>query len=149
MAMRVRSAAAAAAGAIGAAVLVLGGCASTEPKPMQGLEGSSMPPGASLQPGEVAGRTAMVWRNPNADLRRYTRFIIEPVEVYHGTDANFEGASEQELRQLADFTRREFVRTGGPYVTTAPGPGVARIKLTLAGLEGNVPVASTVSRALP
>jgi len=46
--------------------------------------------------------------------------------------------------------RSEFIRAlGNRYVTQTPGPGVARVKLVLAGLDDNVPVVSTVTRLAP
>jgi Protein of unknown function (DUF3313) len=120
-------------------------CTSTEAPQLQAM-GSSAP----METREVAGRTALVWRASNVDPKRYTRFIIDPVEVYRGPDAEFGGTGETELRQLAEFTRREFTRAlGDVYLATAPGPDTARVKLTIAGLENNVPGAATVTRALP
>ena len=100
---------------------------------------------------ELAGRPAMVYRAPNMNARQYTRFIIEPVTVYRGSDATYEGTNEQELQELARFMRSEFVRVLGTRypVVTAPGPNVARVKLMLAGVEGNTPVLAPVSRVLP
>lgn len=103
----------------------------------------------AMEKGELTGRTALVWRAPNLDVRRYTRVIIEPVEVYRGADADFGGADVQQQQQLADYMRGEFSRTLGQRVAFAPGPGVARLKLTLAGLENNTPVVAPVSRVAP
>lgn len=134
---------------ISAILVVVGGCASKEPTVPTGIESNASGSSTPLQQGEIAGRPAMVWRNPNADLRKYNRVIVEQVAVYRGPDANFGGMSEQDLNQLAEFTRSEFIRAIGPYAASAAGPGVARLKVTIAGAEGNVPVASTVSRVLP
>jgi hypothetical protein len=133
---------------VGAAILpvLLGACTSTEPVQLQAM---STP--AAMETGEVAGRTALVWRANDVDFRRYTRFIVEPVEIYRGPDANFSGASEDEVRQLANFTRREVIRALGERypVVNAAGPDTARVKLIIAGLENNVPGAASVTRVLP
>jgi hypothetical protein len=91
----------------------------------------------------------LAWPEPQPMLAGYSRIIIEPVEIDRGSDGRFGGAGERELQRLAELTRREFVFFARPYVATSPGPGVARLKLTLAGLENNVPVATTLSRAIP
>ena len=133
---------------VGAAVALLGACASQEPPQLSGLEGTSGP-SMAMEKGEVAGRTALVWRAPNADMRRYTRVIIDPVDVYRGADADYGGADVQQQQQLADYMRGEFSRAIGRWAAVAPGPGVARLKLTLAGLENNTPVVAPVSRVAP
>jgi hypothetical protein len=89
------------------------------------------------------------WRDADAGLSRYTRIILEPVEIDRRTGASFGGASDRELQHLTEFTRHEFVFFAQPYVATFPGPGVARLKLTLTGLENNVAILATLSRAAP
>jgi hypothetical protein len=93
----------------------------------------------------------MVYRAPNVDARQYTKFMIDPVSVYRGTDADWGGATDQEIQQMAQFMRSELVRAlGDRYpIVTGPGPGVARIRLTLAGLENNTAVVAPVSRVMP
>jgi len=112
---------------------------------------SGQPTKAPMAQGEVLGRGAMVYRAPNINARQYTKFIIDPVQIYRGTDADWGGASEQDIQEMAAFIRSEMVRALGDRfpVVTAPGPDVARIKLTLAGLENNTPVLAPVSRVLP
>jgi hypothetical protein len=132
-----------------AGLVLLGGCASQEAPQLQSYEPTSGSSGEQMQSGEMGARPALVWRSPSADLRRYTRVIIDPVEIYHGPDANFGGADEQELRRLADYMRTEFIRAAGPQATNMPGPGVVRVTLTLAGLENNTPVVAPVSRVMP
>lgn len=129
-------------------LVALTGC-SNDPTVPEGFQGSSTPPGARLEQGEVLGRTAMVWRNPQTDAARYGKVILDPVAVYRGPDASYGDLSEQDIQHLADFAKREYTRALGPYLTSTPGPGVARLKLTIAGAEGNVPVVSTVSRIAP
>lgn len=132
-----------------AALLMLGGCASTAPMPPQSYQETVLPSGASLRRSVAFGRAAMVWRDPQVDFGTYTGIIIDPVEIYRGADADFDGADEQVLHQVAEFTRGEFARVAGPYLAASPGPGVARLKLVLAGLENNVPVLSAASWGLP
>jgi len=112
---------------------------------------AGQPTKAPLAKDEVLGRAAMVYRAPNLDAKKYTKFIIDPVQIYRGTDADWSGASEQDIQEIAAFIRSELVRSLGDRfpVVTAPGPDVARIKLTLAGLENNTAVLAPISRVLP
>ncbi|MGZ5089781.1 MAG: DUF3313 domain-containing protein [Burkholderiales bacterium] len=107
-------------------LLILGGCGSTAP---------------------MHGQFA--WGEPHPTLQSYTRIIIDTVGIDRDAHTRSGGATAHELEQLAAFTRSEFVFFAQPYVATFPGPGVARLKLTLSGLENNVPIAATVSRAIP
>jgi hypothetical protein len=128
------------------ALLAATACTSTEAPKLQAV---STP--APMQSSELAGRAALVWRAPNLDPKKYTSFIIEPVEVYRGPDAAFSGATDADLKQLTDHMQREFTRAlrDRYAITSAPGPSTARVKLILAGLENNVPGVASVTRMLP
>ena len=108
-----------------ATVLCLGGCGSTEP-----------------------AKYGIAWRDADPDLARYTRIIVEPVEIDRTTGASFGGASDRELQRLAELTRHVFVSFARPYITSFPGPGVARLKLTLAGLANNVAIVAALSHGV-
>lgn len=129
-----------------ASAAFLGACASNEPAPVQTQATRSVP---MAEASDVAGRVGMVYRAPNVNARQYTRFIVEPVQIYRAADAKFDDATEQQKQRMAAFMQSELVRALGDKVTTTPGPNVARVKLTLAGLESNTPVAATASRVLP
>lgn len=134
---------------IGSAVL-LGACVPKTTQ-LEGYEGASTPPGAQMAQGEAAGAPAMVYRAPNADLTKYTKFWFPPTQIYSGPDASFDGASEQDKQKIADYMHAEFVKViGEKYaVVNAPGPGVAKVQLTLGGLKNNVPVVSPVAHLAP
>jgi hypothetical protein len=125
-------------------LLVLGACASDQPMPQSQS-------GAPMAREDAMGRPAMVYRSPNLNARKYTKYMIDPVAIYRGTDTEWAGASQADIQELAAFLRSELVRAlGDRYaIVTAAGPDVARLKLTLAGLEGNTAVVAPVSRVLP
>jgi hypothetical protein len=124
----------------------LGACGSREPPPSPVKVQANVP----LAPSEALGRATMIYRNPNLNVRQYVKFIVDPVAVYAGTDADWGGASEEEVRRLAAFLKTELIRAiGDRYaVVTVPGPDVARMKLTLAGMQNNEANAA-VSTILP
>jgi hypothetical protein len=134
-----------------ASTLLIAACASNKPPELQGLSGSTQPNPSAMHEGELAGRTAMVYRAPNVDASQYTRFILDPVQIYQGADAKWSGASEQDRQQMAEFMQAEFYRVlhDRHQLAQKPGPGVARLDLILAGLDDNIPVVATVSRLAP
>ena len=125
--------------------LLLVSCTAEPPEQPQSLS-----LGAQMLPSAHESGT-LVFRNASVEVRRYSRFMIEPVEVYSGPDAHFGGVSEQEVAELAQFMHAEFTRAIGERypIVRAAAPDVARLKLTLAGIESNTPFVATASRVLP
>jgi hypothetical protein len=89
--------------------------------------------------------------NPNAALKTYTKFILDPVAIYSGSDATFGGTSADDRKAVADFIGQEFSRTlqARYQIVAAAGPGVARVHLTLVGLEIATPVSTTIAHLAP
>lgn len=131
-----------------ASTMVVAGCASNNPPE---LAGGTVPQSAAMQQEELAGRTALVYRAPNVDPRSYTRFILDPVQIYQGADAKWGDSTDQDRQQMAQYIQTQFTQVllERNQLARAPGPGVARIDLILAGLDGNLPVVATVSRLAP
>jgi outer membrane murein-binding lipoprotein Lpp len=131
-----------------ASALLIAGCASNNPPQ---LSGGTVPDQAAMQQDQLAGRTAMVWRAANLNPRAYTRFIVSPVQIYQGADAKWGASTDQDRQQLAQYLQQQFMRVlqQRNQLAYAPGPGVARINLILAGLDDNIPVVATVSRLAP
>ncbi len=124
--------------------MLVAGC-SSKPKSYSGVEMSSQ-----MQQSEI-GPQVMSYRNPDVDLRQYRRVMVTPVEIYTGPDANWKGVTQTEQEQLAAYLYQTTVAKLGEKGLYAdqPGPGVARLKLVLAGVDKTRPVASTVTHALP
>lgn len=93
----------------------------------------------------------MRYVNPNVDLRRYTAFIVDPVAIYNGADAQFGDVSDAEKQSLADYMHSEFVKELSKHhrVVSSAGPNVLRIHLTLAGVETTRPALATVTHLVP
>lgn len=127
-----------------AAVAALAAC-SGEPAPRQQLASS-----AQLQPNPDRP-SDLRYVNPNVDLKQYRRFMVDPVEIYKGADAQFGNTTPEQQREVAEFVRQEFERMLRQryQVVSAPGPGVARLHFTLAGLEATMPVLATATHVAP
>jgi hypothetical protein len=133
---------------IGLGVLALGACAAQ-------TESVERPPtGAvaeTLEPAQ-GERGAWTYLAPDADLKKYTRFILEPPRVYRGEGASYpSNLSEQDREDIAQYfvdEARQALEPDYPVVAQ-PGPDVARLRFTLIGVEQTVPYASTVTRFIP
>ncbi len=129
---------------VGMVLMLVAGC-SSKPKSYSGVEMSSQMKESPLGP------QVMSYRNPDVDLRQYKQVMVTPVEIYTGPDANWKGVTQEEQEQLAAYLYQTTVAKLGEkgLYTDRPGPGVARLKLILAGVDKTRPVASTVTHALP
>ncbi len=111
---------------------------------------TGVPMSQEMQPSEYVANT-MAYRNPNVDVTQYRKVILAPVEIYTGEDASFKGVSSEEQQELASYLYSDALKTleEKGLLANQPGPGVARLRLILAGAEKTRPVASGVTHALP
>ena len=126
-------------------IIVTVGCSSSSTPTAQGI-----PKSAEMRPSDF-NPAVMVYRNPDVDIRQYTRVMLTPVEIYKGEDASFKDATPQEQQDLANYLYSTVTKTLNEkgLLAAGPGPGVATLKLILAGVEKTRPVASTVTHVLP
>jgi hypothetical protein len=113
-----------------ALVIVLGGCAG------KGPVGAGVPSASKLETHPQDDR-ALLYINPDAPKKTYSKFIIEPVQIYQGQDHGFGDIPMEDRRMMADFTRNEMLRViSEKYaIVDKRGPDTMRIKLILVGLE--------------
>jgi hypothetical protein len=132
------------AAAMLAPAILLTACADQKPQQLQGMSGPAM------SERDIGGRPTLAYIAPGTDFRKYKRFILEPVTVYRGSDAQFGEATEADKQRLAQYMHSTFASALGPrYIVTKARPDAARLHLTLAGLEDSTPVVGTVSHVLP
>lgn len=92
------------------------------------------------------------YRAPDFDRSRYHALLIEPATVYAGSDADFGGVAPADRERIAAMLTSEFKRVLGDeqfQLAAQPGPGVARIDLTLIGIDQSKPLLSTALRLTP
>lgn len=91
------------------------------------------------------------YRNPLANLTVYKRFIIEPTAIYADPAATWSSTTPAERQKFADrLTRALRDEISASYqIADAPGPDVARMRLTLLGIETTKSVAATASKVTP
>jgi hypothetical protein len=109
-----------------------------------------MAPSALLRP-NPENPTALHYIKPGEDFRGYDRIFLDRVQIYDAPDAHFDGTAPADRQEIARFMQSEFTRVLGERRPLAPsaGPGVARLKLTLVGLEQTRPVLSTATHLVP
>lgn len=124
---------------------LVAGCTSVSPPAYRGLASATQlePTGAHDVPFQ--------FRHPSADLRAFSKLVIDPVTIYDGPDAQFAGVSPEDRKIVADYMQQMFAEVLGEKRGVVPTrePAAARIRLTLTGIVGNTPVLSTVTRLIP
>lgn len=94
---------------------------------------------------------ARAYRAPDFDRSRYHAMLIDPANVYQGSDADFGNVSPADCDRVAAMLTSEFKRVLGErfQLVDQPAPGVVRIHLTLIGINQSKPVLSTALRLTP
>jgi hypothetical protein len=132
-----------------AALLLLAGCEATQQAAAPPPATRFMPPQtvALLRPSDAGSQ---LYVNPNVDFRRYTRVLLEPVQLWFASN-NTQLSAEQ--RQLIADTLYGALREelGRDFrLVDRPGPGTLRISTAVTEVrEGGNPVLSTVSTFVP
>ncbi len=128
-----------------AATVGLAACAEQKPVVPSNIHSAQV-----VQPDtSVGGRLSYL--RPDTNFRKYSRVVIEPVQIYSGSDTSWGDTSPEDRRILADYMARRFTPIIDRYFrpTSAPGPSTLRFRLILVGVESNVPGLATVSRIAP
>lgn len=91
------------------------------------------------------------YRNPGANLAAYQSFIIDPTAVYADPSATWGGTTPQQRQKFADLLSTELRKEIGKFypIVDRPGPGVARMRLTLLGVETTKAGVATASKVTP
>ncbi len=110
-------------------LMLLGGCAT-------GPVGTGIPSASKLQTHPTDDR-ALLYINKDAPKGGYSKFIVEPVQVYEGEDNGFGDIPSADRQMMADFTHHEVTRILGEKfaIVDKPGPETMRVKLILVGVE--------------
>jgi hypothetical protein len=133
--------------ALFAAPALLAACTGTTPVAYSGIES------AALLQKDPRGdnHVKFVYAAPDTDLAHYTRMIVEPVAVYNGPDQQFGSLSVADRTLVASYMRDEFSAAAEKRFKPADtaSADTLRLKVTLTGVETNVPVLSTVTKLAP
>jgi hypothetical protein len=81
------------------------------------------------------------WLAPDAELRKYTRFLLPPMSIWIDRDAQYRGLSADVVQRVANIYQTSFARVLAPEysVVDAPGPGVAACRFAITGVTPDRP----------
>ena len=88
---------------------------------------------SKLQPGPPGG-PALLYRNPNADLKKYNKFMIDPVTIWYTDDNSLKDVPKQDLEQAALLLQVKIIqalKAEGFTRVQNPGPSVMRIRAAI------------------
>ncbi|EGT5746740.1 DUF3313 domain-containing protein, partial [Cronobacter dublinensis subsp. dublinensis] len=126
-------------------VIAAAGCSSTSPVKYSGIPVTSrMTPNTA----DDSDRIPFRYATP-VDWSKYRSITIDPVEIYGGSDAQFNDLSEEDRRNLADYMQKKFADVLQEKFTVNTGGGNApslRLKLTLTGADTTPQVVGTFTK---
>lgn len=126
-------------------VIAATGCSSTSPVKYSGIQATSrMTPNTA----DDSDRIPFRYATP-VDWNKYRSITIDPVEIYGGSDAQFNDLSEQDRRNLADYMQKKFADVLREKFTVNTSVGNApslRLKLTLTGADTTPQVVGTFTK---
>ena len=86
---------------------------------------------------------------PGLNLSDYRNIIVEPTRVYDGPDAQFEDVDADDRRRYANIVTERMRTELAGRLATRPGPGTARLRLTLIGMDDTTGGVATATRVTP
>lgn len=94
---------------------------------------------------------AYSYRNPEADMAKYDKLMVDRIKIYLKEDAPSKQIDPTELKELADYFHQAIVKAvGDAYpVVNEPGPDVLRVRIAITDLVPNAPEASVVTLVVP
>lgn len=128
-----------------AAVVAVAGCSSTAPVKYSGIASSSR---MSANTADDSDRIPFRYAAP-VDWSKYRSVMLDPVEIYSGSDAQFNDMAMDDRRQLANYMHKKFTEVlAEKFAMTPPAdtPHALRIKLTLTGADTTPQVIGTVTK---
>ena len=97
------------------------------------------------------GKALLVYIDPAADVKSYTRILMEPVKLYASSENSMSNVSPDDRKKLlnyADAAIREQLAKNYVFVRE-PGPGVMRLRVALTEADSSYVVLDTISTVLP
>ncbi|ORM65533.1 DUF3313 domain-containing protein [Pantoea rodasii] len=126
-------------------VLALAACSSTSPVKYAGLASS---PKMTANTADDSDRVPFRYAAP-VDWSKYRAITLDPVEIYTGSDAQFNDLSPEDRQRLADYLHKKFSETlAEKFVmnTSAGTSPTLRLKLTLTGADTTPQVVGTFTK---
>jgi hypothetical protein len=136
--------------ALGAGLLLLSACATTQKAPLDqaslncGLLGDVC---GKLTPGDK-DQASLRYVNPSAQWTQYNKIMIEPVTFWGGNATSVSAADQQALVNY--FSQQLNERLGKKFqIVNQPGPGVMKFTAAMVDAETATPVLRSISMIVP
>jgi hypothetical protein len=99
----------------------------------------------------LADEALWVYRNPNADWRKYKKIQLDPVTVWLGPNSQMKDVPVEDRQRLANmfWSKLDEELRKDYEMTSQAGPDVLRIQLAITEAESSNPVLDTVSSVIP
>ena len=132
-------------------ILLVGvsGCASTQQT--RSVDKSGFLEDYSMLKEGEKDESLLIYKNPQADWKKYQKIILDPVTLWVGKDSQLEDVSPEDRQRMADLfwvKLHEALKTDYEIVNS-PGPDVMRIQAAITEAETSNPVLDTVSSIVP
>ncbi|NVN11048.1 DUF3313 domain-containing protein [Nguyenibacter vanlangensis] len=126
-------------GAFGGSAMLVG--CTDDPRKYQNLQSSHQ---LSLQ---KSSEFKWQYLDPDADFSKYKSAMIDPVEIYRGSDAQFGSTSKNDRVYMANYIDKTFPKEIGKKYTLVHSADsrTLRFHVTLTGVKKSIPVLSTIS----
>ena len=94
---------------------------------------------------------AYLYENPDADLGKYNKLLVDRIKIWFKEDSEYKGIDADELKMLTDYFYGAIEKAvGDAYPMVAePGPDVLRLRIAVTDLVPNKPEASVTSLIVP
>ena len=106
---------------------------------------------SQLKPGG-SDEAALIYRNPNANLGSYDKFMIDDVAIWYSEEESLRNIPEDELKHLALFLKVriiEALKNEGLTRVKEPGPGLMRIRSAITDAKQSKPLLDAVTTVIP
>jgi len=133
--------------------LLLAGCATTNGKATES-EGPKftgfLSDYSQLKP-EAEDSKALKYVNPQADMKKYKKFILERIIVWLKDDAAYKGIDPDAMKAMTDYFHESLVKElGADYpIVNEPGPDVLRLRIAVTDLVPTKTAMSVIVLAVP
>lgn len=129
--------------------LLLAGCAST--KEASGPKYTGFLSDYSRLVPDKDGSKAMRYRNPEADMSKYRKILLERIIVWLKDDAAYKGIDPDAMKAMTDYFHEAIIRElGSDYpIVTEPGPDVLRVRVAVTDLVPTKTAMSVIVLAVP
>ncbi len=131
-------------------LVVFSGCATSQPVKdvtPSGFLGdySQLKPGGPHDP-------ALFYRNPNANIGSYDKFMIDDVAIWYGEEESLRDISKEDLKHLSLLLKVRIIEALKNELLTRvkePGPGVMRIRSAITDVKKSRPILDVATTILP